>query len=361
MADQSVTYSLRHQARALAAQAAEKFNSRWLVGTNSLKEENEIRVLQYDQDQERLLCLHAYTHHAEVWDIAPCPTSELSFVTVWSKAGVYGASLWLAPQQGSALTQQAELSGHTGVIRRALWHPVQSSLLVTVEEGAIRAWAVSDAGVQSTSQAPAGDLMQLWGGALHPSNPDVLATAGGNNLQIWDLRSMSKSSEITGAHKMPVRDVSFAPQNNQRIVSAGDDCKLRVWDLRMSGKSEAVLELGGHSHWVWRVQFNAFHDQLLASSSSDTLVNLYHTPQAASRPTEPSRPDTGKPKSGGGKAASSARGDLDGKVHTYDEHEDSVYGLAWSAVEPWLFASLSYDGRVVINKVPKNTKYKILL
>lgn len=38
------------------------------------------------------------------------------------------------------------------------------------------------------------------------------------------------------------------------------------------------------------------------------------------------------------------------EVHTYEEHEDSVYGLAWSAVDPWLFASLSYDGRVVINK-----------
>ena len=54
-------------------------------------------------------------------------------------------------------------------------------------------------------------------------------------------------------------------------------------------------------------------------------------------------------------------GDLDGRCHTYDEHEDSVYGLAWSAADPWLFASMSYDGRVVLNKVPKQTKYKILL
>jgi hypothetical protein len=38
-----------------------------------------------------------------------------------------------------------------------------------------------------------------------------------------------------------------------------------------------------------------------------------------------------------------------------------VYGLAWSCVDPWLFASLSYDGRVVVNKVPKNIKYKILI
>jgi WD40 repeat protein len=41
---------------------------------------------------------------------------------------------------------------------------------------------------------------------------------------------------------------------------------------------------------------------------------------------------------------------LDGKAHTYDEHEDSVYGLAWSMADPWLCASLSYDGRVVVNR-----------
>jgi hypothetical protein len=38
-----------------------------------------------------------------------------------------------------------------------------------------------------------------------------------------------------------------------------------------------------------------------------------------------------------------------------------VYGLAWSAADPWLFASMSYDGRLVVNKVPKNIKYKILI
>jgi hypothetical protein len=37
-----VTYSLRLQARALIAQTADKINSKWLVGTNSLREENEV-------------------------------------------------------------------------------------------------------------------------------------------------------------------------------------------------------------------------------------------------------------------------------------------------------------------------------
>jgi hypothetical protein len=45
MADLGITYSLRFQARALAAQHADKINSKWFVGTNALREENEVRVL----------------------------------------------------------------------------------------------------------------------------------------------------------------------------------------------------------------------------------------------------------------------------------------------------------------------------
>ena len=36
-------------------------------------------------------------------------------------------------------------------------------------------------------------------------------------------------------------------------------------------------------------------------------------------------------------------------------------GVAWSAADPWVFASLSYDGRVVVNRVPGQIKYKILI
>jgi hypothetical protein len=55
------------------------------------------------------------------------------------------------------------------------------------------------------------------------------------------------------------------------------------------------------------------------------------------------------------------RNEADGRVHAYDEHEDSTYCVAWSAADPWAFASLSYDGRLVVNKVPKNVKYKVLI
>ena len=44
---------------------------------------------------------------------------------------------------------------------------------------------------------------------------------------------------------------------------------------------------------------------------------------------------------------------------TYDEHEDSVYSVAWG--DAWAFASLSYDGKLAVNLVPSEEKYAILL
>ena len=50
----------------------------------------------------------------------------------------------------------------------------------------------------------------------------------------------------------------------------------------------------------------------------------------------------------------------DGLIQKFDDHEESVYNVAWSSADPWTFASLSYDGRLVINKVPRSIKMKIL-
>ena len=50
--------------------------------------------------------------------------------------------------------------------------------------------------------------------------------------QVWDIRSMKRVGEIPHAHLMPVRDIDFANQQQHKIVSAGDDCKLCIWDLR---------------------------------------------------------------------------------------------------------------------------------
>ena len=48
-------------------------------------------------------------------------------------------------------------------------------------------------------------------------------------------------------------------------------------------------------------------------------------------------------------------------LHTAPEGRLSRTGVAWSAADPWMFASLSYDGRIAVNRVPSAVKYKILI
>jgi hypothetical protein len=62
-----------------------------------------------------------------------------------------------------------------------------------------------------------------------------------------------------------------------------------------------------------------------------------------------------------GGAGAGTQPQADGRVSLYDEHEDSCYAVAWSAADPWVFASASYDGRVAINQVPRNVKYRVIL
>lgn len=51
-------------------------------------------------------------------------------------------------------------------------------------------------------------------------------------MQLWDLRTLKKTGDVEGAHLMPVRDFDFAHRREHLAVTAGDDCRLRYWDLR---------------------------------------------------------------------------------------------------------------------------------
>ncbi len=77
---------------------------------------------------------------------------------------------------------------------------------------------------------------------------------------------------------------------------------------------------------------------------------------------------------GGAAGGDGAGGDADGSrkrpeaklaadaaIRVHEEHDDSVVGLAWSPFNAWVYASLSYTGRVVVAQVPSAEKYKILL
>ena len=167
------------------------------------------------------------------------------------------------------------------------------------------------------------------------------------SVKSYDIRDPNHCAwTIEDAHNQLVRDIDCNPNKQCHIVTGGDDGSLKIWDCRNT--KEQVFARNDHHHWIWSVRFNTFHDQLILSSSSDGKVLLTCAGSVSSE-----APDVND----------STEKDLlkDGLLQTFDQHEDSVYCTEWSTADPWVFASLSYDGRVIISKVPKQYKYQILL
>merc|ERR1712118_576393 len=101
--------------------------------------------------------------------------------------------------------------------------------------------------------------------------------------------------------------------------------------------------------------FNAHHDQLILSSGTDCAVCLWRAGSVASAPLGASEGDAEE-----GADGRSAK-HPDGLIRRYEEHEDSCYSCCWSASDAWVFASVSFDGKLVVNRVPPEEKYRILL
>lgn len=114
---------------------------------------------------------------------------------------------------------------------------------------------------------------------------NVVATAGRDGLiRFWDKRSRQKVLEIESPHKL-ISSIVCDAQNN--FIAAGienpDDgpsvSPVYVWDQRNpSATVRSYIE--SHTDTVTSLQLHPSHPNLLLSSSTDGLINIFDTSQA---------------------------------------------------------------------------------
>ena len=177
---------------------------------------------------------------------------------------------------------------------------------------------------------------------IDPHHKFLIAVGHSNSLFIYDSRDASNRYSFSPLHGGQVLDVDFNPNNPYHIASSGKDYAIKFWDIRKQGCLKSIYE---HSHYVWQIKYNAFHDQLLISASSDNSVILHRVVSASSAPVDESFFEK----------------ENDLMILKIENFEDSVYACTWISGEAWHFASVSYDGKVVVSAVPSEEKYKILL
>lgn len=375
----SCAYGGKLQSRCLVAQEANSDQHRFLIGSTSLREENEVELVDYNQESSTATCLHVFPHTHEIWHMSPNPHDASLLTTSFNDTDGPAAMLWKmnaaepspisddfgsvpdvhrrsSSVGGASLEQMSAFECPDG-LPRLLWEPKRcngssSERLIALDQHSFRLLDLSDGSVQVSEGSTVNDQSdRIIAGALDPhANGNNLSTVSGVDISVWDLRTSTQKAALTvaGAHKYGyIRDLDYNPNRTQVVATGGDDRLVKFWDLRNT--TEPLRVLAGHHHWVSCVKFNRFHDQLLMSGGTDSFVNLWRVSSISSAPLLELE--------GEGNSTDAK----DANIRTYDDHEDSIYAVAWSACDAWVFASMSYDGRVVFNNVPSTEKYKILL
>ncbi|OMH78503.1 Protein TSSC1 [Zancudomyces culisetae] len=140
--------------------------------------------------------------------------------------------------------------------------------------------------------------------------------------------------------------------NSGQIMVGGRNGDILVYDIRKTSVNCLTKVGGAHSHWVNGLESNSNFEQLLISGGSDGLVNLYNI-ESVSKGVTLDEEEEEEP-------ADFGRIREDRIVKQYETHDAGVYSVHWSLSNPWMFASLSIDGRFIVNSVPQYEKNKIL-
>ena len=367
----------QQQARCLVALEGDTDRNRFVVGSLDLRGDNELHVIEFNEDTNEVWCQNVFTHPQEVWHLATCPAPEHTelVITTSSTGGELRAKLWqldgvadapppdtlaiggaapaappaAAPHELLQLGSGVPLREHLGV----LWNAVLPEQVVSLTTKRLSLYTLAHGSRASTAAESASAPSPLEGSAFScgrwdPHHAHSLGVGCGGSIVSIDTRSMKPAHTVSGAHTQRVRGVDYNPNKPYVVLSCGDDYAIKFWDMRKGDKPLHVIK--AHSHWTTTATYNRFHDQLVLSAGTDYVVKLW---RAASISSAPPALDEAEPEL--------ADADADGLVKSFEEHEQSVFSAAWSAADAWIFASLSLDGKAVINHVPPAEKYKILL
>lgn len=149
-----------------------------------------------------------------------------------------------------------------------------------------------------------------------------LAISGGQ-IAIFERSKPGRQPDTnvpTIQNSVNVADLCWDPFNTHRLAVAGEDAKIRLWQVPQGGLVETLTEpdliLQGHTEKIYSIKFHPLASGLMVSSSYDLTVRLWSL-------------ESGE------------------QVKLLSGHEDQVFSMAWSP-DGKLLATVCKDGKIRI-------------
>jgi hypothetical protein len=114
-----------------------------------------------------------------------------------------------------------------------------------------------------------GHLGAVYCAAFSPDAKKIISAGADGSLRLWDARTGKELRRLDG-HTGRVWAVAFAP-DGRRVVSGGFDGSVRLWDLA-SGRE--IRRFAGHSDYVRSVAMSR-DGQYILSGGDDRLIRLW--------------------------------------------------------------------------------------
>jgi WD40 repeat protein/tetratricopeptide (TPR) repeat protein len=158
------------------------------------------------------------------------------------------------------------LAGHTGTVGRCAVSPSGSLLASTGPDGT-RLWALPIGGGSEFFDSHADRVTAL---AFDPYD-DRLASAGADRrVLLWDSTSRTGLGTMDG-HEDAVQDCAFVGPDGARMVTAGRDGTVRLWDVA-TGKEQRRLATGLDPWWGCAVHPDGTETLICGAESVDRVA-----------------------------------------------------------------------------------------
>ncbi|KAF5220753.1 hypothetical protein C3747_146g19 [Trypanosoma cruzi] len=342
----AAAYGLEFQARCIAPfyhpSNGNVESHRFLVGTSCFSGDNKIYLLEHHDETKLLECMTVWFHEEEVCGLWSSPS--LTDPSLFAMSSPTATRVFQVPE--TLAGELRDVTAFDVVASQVLWDldGLQNEVRLTSQD-TLRMYALDEGRLgKEVSCFRIDGNTRINCAAVDAHHTSVCMVACEKlGLYLIDTRKKSPVSIANTAalHGMGLtRSIDFSSCQMNLFVTSGDDGFILWHDMRMGGTTCAVEKkqhMRAHDHAVPRAVLNPFHDELLISCSSDHTLKLWDSSTGG---------DDNEPAVCLKKIA---------------DFGDSVVDACWSSGAPWVFAGVSYNGKVVVDDVPKEKKMAILL